>query len=44
MTNVIQNERWKAADQAAGFLSVDREVCRRAFHREPEKRVYEVLR
>ncbi len=44
MTNVIENERWKAADQAANLLSADREVCRRAFYREPEKRVHEVVR
>ena len=44
MTNVIDNERWRVADRAADFLSVDREVCRRAFHREPEKRVQEVVR
>ncbi len=44
MTNVIENERWKAADQAADLLSVDREVCRRAFYREPEERVHEVVR
>ena len=44
MTNVIDNERWRGADRAADFLSVDREVCRRAFHREPEERVREVVR
>ncbi len=44
MTNVIENERWRVADQAADLLSVDREVCRRAFHREPEERVREVVR
>ena len=44
MTRMIENERRKAADQAADFLSVDREVCRRAFHREPEERVQEVVR
>ena len=44
MTNVIENERWRIADWAAGSLSVDREVCRRAFHREPEERVREVVR
>jgi hypothetical protein len=41
---MIENERWKAADQAADLLSVDREVCRRAFHWEPEERVREVVR
>ena len=44
MTNMIENERWKVADRAADFLSVDREVCRRAFHQEPEERVREVVR
>ena len=44
MTNVIENERWRVADRAAELLSVDREVCRRAFHREPEERVNEVIR
>ena len=44
MTNVIENERWRVADRAADYLSVDREVCRRAFHRETEERVREVVR
>ncbi len=44
MTNAIENEGWRIADQAADFLSVDREVCRRAFYREPEERVREVVR
>jgi len=44
VTNAIDNERWRVADQAANFLSVDREVCRRAFHNEPEQRVREVVR
>ena len=44
MTNVIENERWRVADRAADYLSVDREVCRRAFHRETEERVHEVVR
>ena len=43
MTNVIENERWRVADWAADFLSVDREVCRRAFYEEPENRVQEVI-
>ncbi len=43
MTNVIENERWRAADQAADFLGVDREVCRRAFYQEPEERIREVV-
>lgn len=41
---MIENERWRVADQAADLLSVDRDVCRRAFHREPEERVREVVR
>ena len=44
MTNVIEYERWRVADRVADLLSVDREVCRRAFHREPEERVREVIR
>jgi len=44
VTNGIENERWRVADRAADFLSVDREVCRRAFHEEPEERVREVVR
>jgi hypothetical protein len=44
VTNVIENERWRVADWAADILSVDREVCRRAFHREPEDRVRKVIR
>jgi hypothetical protein len=44
VTNTIENERWRVADRAADLLSVDREVCRRAFHREPEERVQEVVR
>ena len=44
VTNVIDNERWRVADRAADFLSVDREVCRRAFHQEPEERVRKVVR
>ena len=44
MTSMIENERWRVADRAAVFLSVDRDVCRRAFHREPEERVREVVR
>ncbi len=43
MTNVIDNERWRTADRAADFLSVDREVCRRAFHKEHEERVREIV-
>ncbi len=44
MTSRIENERWRVADRAADLLSVDRDVCRRAFHREPEERVREVVR
>jgi hypothetical protein len=44
MTKTIESERWRVADRAANFLSVDREVCRRAFLREPEERVREVVR
>ncbi|CAA9453833.1 MAG: hypothetical protein AVDCRST_MAG37-2681 [uncultured Rubrobacteraceae bacterium] len=44
MTKAIENERWKVADRVADILSVDREACRRAFYREPEERVHEVVR
>ncbi len=44
MTDMIENEGWRVADQAANFLSIDRDVCRRAFHQEPEERVGEVVR
>lgn len=44
MTNVIENEGWRIADQAADFLCVDRDVCRRAFYQEPEERVREIVR
>ena len=44
MTSMIENERWRIADRAADLLCVDRDVCRRAFHREPEERVREVVR
>jgi hypothetical protein len=37
------NEKWRLADKAADFLRVDRDVCRRAFHREPAHRVREVV-
>jgi hypothetical protein len=37
------NEDWQLADKAAAFLQVDRDVCRRAFHREPAHRVREVV-
>ncbi len=35
---------WRLADKAAAFLGVDRDVCRRAFHREPAHRIREVVR
>jgi hypothetical protein len=38
------NEDWRLADKAAAFLRVDRDVCRRAFHREPAHRIREVVR
>jgi hypothetical protein len=44
VSSAIKNEDWRVADQAADFLAVDREVCRRAFYREPEERVREVIR
>ena len=44
MANEIKNEDWKVTDQAAEFLSIDRDVCRRAFHQEPKERVHEVVR
>ncbi len=44
MANEIKNQDWRVADQAAGFLCIDRDVCRRAFYREPEERVREVVR
>jgi hypothetical protein len=43
VTNNIENEDWGAADRAADFLCVDREACRRAFYRESEERVCEVV-
>ena len=39
-----RNEDWQLADRAAAFLGVDRDVCRRAFHREPACRVRAVVR
>ena len=44
MTSMIYNEGWRIADRAADSLGIDREVCRRAFYREPEERVREVVR
>ncbi len=37
------NDRWRIADQTAAFLSVDRDVCRRAFYEEPLGLVSEVV-
>ena len=37
------NERWRIADQTAAYLQVDRDVCRRAFYREPLGLVSEVV-
>ncbi len=44
MTDAIENEYWRVADRAADYLSADREMCRRAFHRENEERVGEAVR
>jgi hypothetical protein len=33
-TPAFENERWRIADHTAAFLSVDRDVCRRAFYGE----------
>jgi hypothetical protein len=44
VTKVIENEDWRVADQAADFLSIDRDACRRAFYQEPEERVRKVVR
>ena len=38
------SKEWQLADKAAAFLRVDRDVCRRAFHREPAHRVRGVVR
>ena len=43
MTSMIENERWRIADEAANFLAVDRDVCRKAFHGEPDMRVRKVI-
>ncbi len=43
MANVSKNEDWGVADQVANLLSVDRDVCRKAFYGEPEERVREVV-
>lgn len=39
----VDNERWRIADQTAAFLSIDRDVCRRAFYAEPLRLVSEVV-
>jgi hypothetical protein len=39
----FDNEDWQLADRAAAFLGVDRDVCRKAFHREPAHRVRAVV-
>jgi hypothetical protein len=39
----FDNDRWRIADQTAAFLSVDRDVCRRAFYEEPLSLVSEVV-
>ena len=38
-----KSEDWQRADRAAAFLGVDRDVCRRACHREPAYRVRAVV-
>lgn len=43
MVSASKNEYWGVADWAANFLSIDRDVCRRAFYEEPEERVREVV-
>ncbi len=43
MVSASKNEDWGVADWAANFLSIDRDVCRRAFYEEPEERVREVV-
>jgi hypothetical protein len=43
MTDQIKHEDWRVADRAADLLSIDREVCRRAFYQEPEERVREIV-
>jgi hypothetical protein len=42
-TDLPNNEDWQLADRAAAFLGVDRDVFRRAFHREPAYRVRAVV-
>ncbi len=38
-TDLSKGEDWQLAASVGAFLSVDRDVCRRAFHREPAYRV-----
>jgi hypothetical protein len=40
----VKYKDWRVADRAAEFLSIDRDVCRRAFYQEPEERVRKVVR
>jgi hypothetical protein len=42
VTDEIKHKDWRVADRAADLLSIDREVCRRAFYQEPEERVREI--
>lgn len=39
----FENDRWRVADQTAAFLSVDRDVCRRAFYAEALSFISEVV-
>ncbi len=39
----FENERWRIADQTAAFLSIDRDVCRRAFYGESLNLVSQVV-
>jgi hypothetical protein len=43
VTDKIKHKDWRVADMAADLLSIDREVCRRAFYQEPEERVLEIV-
>jgi hypothetical protein len=40
----VKYEDWRVADRAAEFLSIDQDVCRKAFYQEPEERVRKVVR
>lgn len=44
MANDIKNQERRVADRAADVLYIDREARRRAFYREPEGRVGEMIR